>query len=102
MFWSKKTEEALEAWLAPDTAYDGNPHDDSRFYEFIFYVWLDVQGIWDEALARQRMKQKSKQLHPQWQSDMIDSFIEKRRSEGTLILDFLSSAKEKGLLPRLR
>jgi hypothetical protein len=48
------------------------------------------------------MKQKSKQLHPQWQSDMIDSFIEKRRCEGTLILDFLSSAKEKGLLPRLR
>ena len=102
MTWSLKTEEALQAWLAPDTAHEGNPHDDSRFYEFIFYVWLDEQGIWDEALARQKMKQKAQQLHPQWQSNMIDSFIEERRSEGTLILDFLSNAKEKGLLPKLK
>ena len=101
MTWSPKTEEALRAWLAPDTAHDRNPHDDSRFYEFIFYVWIDEQGIWDEALARQKMKQKAQQLHPEWPSDMIDSFIEERRSEGTLILDFLSNAKEKGLMRKL-
>ena len=102
MVWSHETERALEAWLAPDTAYDGNPHDAARFYEFIFRVWLDVRGIWDEALARQKMKERAKQLHPQLQSNMIDSFIDRRRSEGTLILDFLSNAKEKGLLAMLR
>lgn len=102
MAWSQKTQEALKAWLAPDTAHESSPHDNSRFYEFIFYVWMDEQGIWDEALARQEMKQKAQQLHPEWPSDMIGSFIEERRSEGTLILDFLSSAKEKELLSRLR
>jgi hypothetical protein len=102
MTWSQKTEEALQAWLAPDTAHERNPHDDARFYDFILNVWIDEQGIWDEALARQKLKQKAQQLHPQWQSNMIDSFIDERRSEGTLILDFLSNAKEKGLLPKLK
>lgn len=101
MTWSQKTEEVLMAWLAPGTAHERNPHDDSRFYEFIFYVWIDEQGIWDEALASQKMKQKAQQLHPEWPSDMIDSFIEEQRSEGTLILDFLSNAKKKGLMRKL-
>ena len=98
MSWSKKTEEALQKWLAPDTAYDGNPHDDTRFYEFVFYVWLDVCGIWDEALARQKMRQKAMELHPQWHPDTIDSLVERRISEGTLILDFLLNTKAKGLI----
>lgn len=102
MTWSQETEEALQAWLAADTAHDRNPHDDSRFYDFIFNVWISEQRIWDEALARQKMKQKAQQLHPQWQSNMIESFIEERRSEGTLILDFLSNAKKKGVLPKLK
>ena len=102
MPWSQKTEEALQSWLAPDTAHDRTPHDDSRFHDFVFNVWIDEQGIWDEALARQKMKQKAHQLHPQWQSNMIDSFIEKRKSEGTLILDFLSDVRQKGLLPKLK
>ena len=102
MTWSQKTEEALQSWLAPDTAHGRNPHDYARFYDFILNVWIDEQSKWDEALARQKMKQKAQQLHPEWPSDMIDSFIEERRSEGTLILDFLLNAKEKELLSKLR
>ncbi|MBW2165938.1 MAG: hypothetical protein JRG74_07525 [Deltaproteobacteria bacterium] len=102
MTWSQETEEALQAWLAPDTAHDINPHDNSRFYDFIFNVWIDEQGIWDEALAKQKMKQKAAQLHPVWSPQMIAEFIDERRSEGTLILDFLSNAKEKGLFPKLK
>lgn len=101
MAWSEKTQEALKAWLAPSTAHEGNSDDDSRFYEFIFDVWIDESRIWDERLASQRMKKEAKLQHDDWQSSMIDSFIEKRRSQGSLILDFLNSVKKKGLMPKL-
>lgn len=94
MTWSRETKNALEAWLAPETSHI----DDTRFYDFISYVWIDVQSIWNEALARENMIRKAKELHPNWQSDMIEGFINDRLSEGSLILDFLSNAKGKGLL----
>ena len=97
MTWSRETENALEAWLAPETAHKSHSLDDARFYDFISYVWIDVQSIWDEELAREKMNRKAKELHPNWQPDMIENFINDRLSEGSLILDFLSNAKEKGL-----
>jgi len=101
MNWSEEIEKALQTWLAPDTAHTSHPLDDTRFYDFILQVWIDVQGIWDESMARQKIKQKAAQLHPDWSLQMIDEFIDKRRSEGTLILDFLSNVKEKGMLTKL-
>lgn len=101
MNWSEEIEKALQTWLAPDTTHTSHPLDDARFYDFILQVWIDVQGIWDESMARQKIKQKAAQLHPDWSLQMIDEFIDKRRSEGTLILDFLSNAKEKGMLTKL-
>lgn len=101
MNWSKETEKALQTWLVTNTAYTSHPFDDARFYDFILLVWIDVQGIWDEPMARQKMKQKAAGLHPDWSAQMIEKFIDERLSEGTLILDFLSNAKEKGLLTKL-
>jgi hypothetical protein len=84
--------------LTPDTAHTKHPIDDARFYDFIAQVWIDEEKIWDEALARDNMKRIAQELHPSWDTDMIEEFINNRISVGSTILDFLSNAKEKELL----
>jgi hypothetical protein len=101
MVWSNKTDEALREWLSPETAHTNHPNDDARFYDFITNVWMDESKIWDESLSRDIMKRIAQELHPSWPIETIENFINERISEGTTILDFLSNAKEKGLLSQL-
>jgi hypothetical protein len=100
MTWSRESENALKTWLTPDTADSGNPFDEERFYDFISHVWIDMQNMWDESLARDKIKREVEQLHPDWHSDTIEELINNHLSKGTLILYFLSNAKKKGLLTR--
>ena len=101
MSWSKETMDALHTWLAPCTAYERHPIDDVRFFLFIGHVWRDCHGIWDEGIARDIIKHKAKELHPEWDDSLIEDFVEKRRSEGTEILDFLCALKNEGKLNEL-
>jgi hypothetical protein len=100
MTWSIESEKALKAWLAPDTANSGNPFDEKRFYDFIAYVWIDLQDVWDESLARDKIKLKVKQLHSDWYPDSINDLLDNYLSKGTLILDFMSNAKKEELLTK--
>ena len=94
MNWSADSMEALRRWLGPETAYKWHPIDDAMFYLFIGHVWRDCQSLWDEAEARDIMKREAKSLHPDWSSEFIGDFVEKRQSEGTLILDFLCALRD--------
>ena len=101
MKWSPETMKALKGWLAPSTAYKRHPLDNSRFYLFIGYVWKDCQTLWEEDKAREIMKQEALKLHPEWDKKFIAEFVDKRRSEGTLILDFMCALKDEGKLNEL-
>lgn len=92
---------ALDSWLAPDTAYKGHPIDDTRFYVFVGHVWRDTRGLWDESQARELLKGKIEELHSDWPPDLVDEVVERARSEGTLILDFLCGLKDTGKLKDL-
>jgi hypothetical protein len=96
MSWNTSTMKALERWLRPSTAYKEHPIDDARFYGFIAQVWFECQGLWDEDLAREEMTSTAKRLHPEWPDDLISGFVEDRKEQGTLILDFLSSLRANG------
>lgn len=98
MNWSPETMKALKGWLAPATAHTRDFQDDSRFYLFIGYVWKDCQTLWDEREAAEIMKREALALHPEWDKKFIAEFVEKRRSEGTLILDFVRVLKDKRML----
>ena len=87
---------ALRKWLGPETSYKWHPLDNGRFYEFIHAVWLEHQRLWDESLAREIMEREARTLHPEWGPELIGEMIEKRRSEGSLILDYLSHLREQG------
>lgn len=108
MAWSNETNKALRQWLAPETAHTNHPNDEARFYYFIVCVWADEQGLWDEALAREYMKQVAVELHPEWfapdtndEDHMANKIIDDRLQKGTLILDFLSFAKKNSLMKRV-
>jgi len=100
MIWDKETMEALHNWLAPDTSYKDHPAEDDRFYLFIGYVWRKYHGLWDEQIAREIITHKAKELH-QWEPDLLNEVVEKRMSEGTLILGFLSAIKNEHKLNEL-
>lgn len=101
MNWSKETTDALHAWLAPSTSRKHHPIDDARYFLFIGHVWRDYHSLWDEGVARDRIKHKAKELHPEWDVDFLEEFVEERRSKGTEILDFLCVLKDKGKLNEL-
>lgn len=94
MNWSPETMEALKHWLAPSTSYKSHECDNPRFYLFIAHVWKDCQSLWDERKSVEIMKQEAMKLHPEWDKQFIADFIEKRKSEGTLILDFMCALKD--------
>lgn len=101
MPWSNETDKALRIWLDPETAHTNHPSDNDHFHHFIARVWADEQGLWDEALAREKMKHAVQELHPEWfgpdaTDEYMDKFIEDRLRKGTDILDFLSFAKSSG------
>ena len=96
MSWDEETQEALRAWLGPATAHTEHHLDNARFYKFITQVWRVCQGLWDEALARDRIAAAARELHPDWPEDLVTEIVETRRQQGTLILDFLSSLREQG------
>jgi hypothetical protein len=98
MAWSKRTNEALKAWLSPITAHTNHPIDDARFYDFIAFVWIDEKRIWDEGLALDNLKRIAQELHPSWPLETIEELVHDRLSEGSKILAFLSNAREKELL----
>jgi hypothetical protein len=98
MEWNEQTQGALRVWISSLTAHKEHPLDDARFYQFIAQVWRVRQGLWDEALARERMKVAAQELHPDWPEDLVNKIVETRRQQGTLILDFLSSLREHGKL----
>ena len=94
MSWSKETMDALYNWLARDTSYKAHPIDDVNFYVFIGHVWRDTHQVWDESNVRDILRNKLNELHPDWPPDLTEEVIERGRSEGTLILDFLSGLKD--------
>ena len=103
MNWSEETKEALHGWLGRGAAYKKHPIDNERFYIFLAHVWQDCGTLWDEATAREIMKHKARELHPEaeWSDSFIDSFVRERVSEGTNILEFLVTLKAKGALNEL-
>ncbi|OHB49716.1 MAG: hypothetical protein A2Y10_06040 [Planctomycetes bacterium GWF2_41_51] len=101
MNFSKETMNALYAWLAPETAYKWHPIDNIQYHLFIGHVWHDCRGLWDERFARDIIKNKAKELHPEWAEDLLEKFAEDHKALGTKILDFLCSLKEKGMLNEL-
>lgn len=94
MSWSNETQQKLRDWLGAETSYKFHPIDDERFYEFIASVWREKRGIWDESQALEAMLREAKRLHSEWGEDLIQTFVEERLSQGTLILDFLTSIEE--------
>jgi len=101
MSWSAETMKALEKWLAPETSYKKHPIDDINFYIFIGYVWKDIHNFWDESMARDTIKRKIKELHPEWPPDLIEKVTEERKSDGTIILDFLCALKDENEFNRI-
>ncbi|MCK4792922.1 MAG: hypothetical protein KAV87_54835 [Desulfobacteraceae bacterium] len=101
MSWSEDTMRALRNWLAPDTAYKEHPADDARFYLFIGHVWHDCHSIWDEEIARDTIRREARELHPEWSKELLKKFVENRKSQGTELLDFLTSLREAGKVNEL-
>jgi len=85
--------QALNDWLSPETWYKEHPIDDGRFFVFVASVWSDVHRIWDEAAAREIIASHARDLHPGF-DELSTKVAEKRVSQGTLILDFLSNLSE--------
>jgi hypothetical protein len=98
MRWSEETMTSLRQWVCPDTAHTNHPADEARFFVFIGGVWKDQKGIWDESLARDIIKRELKSQHPDWSLELIEQIAEDGRSKGTLILDFLSTLRDKNKL----
>jgi len=101
MSWSQQTLEMLDRWIGLDTSYKSHPIDDANFYLFVGHVWRDCRGLWDEQMAREILTRKVKELHPEWPSDLITKIVERRKSEGTLILDFLCVLKNENKIKEL-
>jgi len=101
MSLSQQTMEMLDRWIGLDTAYKSHPIDDANFYLFIGYVWRDSCGLWDEQMTREILKRRATELHPDWPSNLITKIVERRKSEGTLILDFLCTLKNENKIKEL-
>ena len=89
MSWSAKTMKMLDSWIGLDTADEHHGNDEVNFYLFIGHVWKERHAIWDESIARDILKQKTEEYHPDWTPERISKMVEERTKAGTLILDFL-------------
>ena len=96
MVWSEQTEEALRHWLGRETWHTGHHYDDARFSVFVASVWNDEHSIWDEALAREKIREKAIELHPKFNRNLAQDEAKNRVSEGTVILKFLLDVRKKG------
>ena len=94
MSWSSDTMVALKRWLGPGTVFTESPHDEARFYSFVAHVWNDCRSIWNEREAVEIIRSEVKSLHPELDPTSLDEFTEKRKSQGTFILDFLCSVRD--------
>ena len=101
MNWSQDTEDALHAFLAPDTCYKPHPIDDVNFYLFIGEVWRDTRQLWDESSVRDIVRQRAEELHGDWDGDLVKEIVDRVVSEGTIILDFLCALKDAAKLNHL-
>jgi len=101
MTWSKETAAALDEWLGLPTSYEHHPIDDANFYLFVGHVWKDCRGLWDESMAKEILTKRAKELHSDWPPDLITKIVESRRSEGSLILDFLCALKNRNKLKEM-
>lgn len=90
MAWSENTMVKLRNWVGLSTYYKHHPLDDDRFYSFIAAIWNEKQCLWDEQSASDIMENEAKKLHPEDNDALIEKVVSERRSEGTLILEFLS------------
>lgn len=95
MDWSDKTNRALKKWLNPGTWY--TDRDEGRFYGFLLAIWDDHQGIWNEAVARETMTRVAIELHPEVVESLVEKTVEEMLTKGTVILEFLSQMKDRGL-----
>ncbi len=95
MDWSKSTLEAMRHWLGPGTWHKTHPIDDARFFVFVASVWNDEHKIWDETVARERIRHEALRLHP-GSDDLAAKVAERRVSQGAIILDFLAHLREDG------
>lgn len=96
MPWNENTMAALRSWLSPETSHKWHPIDDGRFYEFIHAVWQEKQTLWDESEARETIERVYRELHPNDGDELVTRVAQKRREEGSLILDYLSHLMEVG------
>jgi hypothetical protein len=93
--------EMLDRWIGWDTAYEHHPIDDANFYLFIGHVWKDCRDLWDESMAREILTRRAKEVHPDWDPNLITKIVETRKAEGTLILDFLCALKNSNKIREL-
>ena len=89
---------ALHKWLGMSTWYKWHPIDNGRFYEFIHAVWEELHGLWDEQWAREIMEREARELYPEYTDVLITESVQRRREEGSLILDYLSHLREEGII----
>jgi len=101
MAWSNDTMKALNDWPVPDTAFKKHPIDDVRFYVFVGHVWRDIRRLWDESQVRDILKGRIEEMHSDWRPDLVEETVERARSEGTLLLDFLCGLRDTGKLKDL-
>lgn len=91
---SESVSTALTQWLNPTTWGTWHWADEKRFYEFILAVWIEKRALWDEKEARELIASEARKLHPEQGQEYINDNVEKARSYGTQILDFLSHVRE--------
>ena len=101
MNWSEETMDALDHWLSPDTCWPPHPNDDKNFFVFIGHVWKDTHTLWDESYIREIIRQRIKKLHSTWTQELIEKLVERARSDGTIILDFLCGLNSTNNLNKL-
>jgi len=101
MSWSPKTMEMLDSWIGLDTAHEHHGNDEVIFYLFIAHVWKDYHRAWDETEAKDILKRKAEEYHPEWSSELISKMVEERTKTGTLILEFLRHLKTKNNITEL-
>lgn len=89
MLWSTETMESLQIWLHGVISTNGGVREDDKFYSFIAKVWNEKKAVWDEALAREIINKKIRELgedpNKQYISDEVNMYF----SKGTMILEFL-------------
>lgn len=94
--WNETTTNALDAWIGPDWRKARHPIDDGVFHHFVQAVWDQTHTLWDERAARQYIKQRMLEMHPELDDNFLKEFVDDNVDRGTEILNFLTNIKESG------